>query len=93
MMAGRVVSSAAMAKLCWGWCATVKGSCPQLFKNHLVVGTIIITSAEELLDYWDLPVNEAMTSGVVRTACSHGESPLVSRFLVLFAGKLGTIAT
>ena len=80
----------AMEKLCWGWCVTVKGSCLQLFNSHLVVGTIIITSVEEFLDDLDLPLT---TSWVVRTACSHGESPLVSKFLVLFAGKLGPVVT
>ena len=70
-----------------------RGSCPQLLKNHLMVGTILITSVEELLDDLDLPLNEAMTSWVVRTACSHGESLLASEFLVLFAGKLDTVAT
>ena len=58
-----------------------------------MVGTILITSVEELLDDLDLPLNEAVASWVVRTPCSHGESPLVSKFLVLFAGKLGTIVT
>ena len=83
----------AVEKFCWGWCVTVKGSCPQLLKSHLVVGTILITSVEELLEDLDLPLNEAITSWVVRTACSHGESPFVSKFPILFAGKLGTIVT
>ena len=58
-----------------------------------MVGSILSTSVEELLDDLDLPLNEAMTSWLVRTACSHGESPLVSQFIVLFAGTLGTIVT
>ena len=47
----------------------------------------------ELLDDLDLPLKEAMTSWVVRTACSHGEFLLVNKFLVLLAGKLGTVVT
>ena len=74
-----------------GWCVTVKGRCPLLLKSHLVVGTILITSVEELLDDLYLPPSETRTSLVVRTACSNGESPLVSKCLVLLAGKLGTV--
>ena len=81
----------AMEKLCWGWCVTVKWSCPQLLKSHLVAGAILITSMKELFDDLDLPLNEAMISWVVRTSCSHGESPLVSKFLVLFTSNLGTL--
>ena len=58
-----------------------------------MVGTILITSVEELLDDLELPLNEAVTSRVVRTACSHGKSPFVIKFLVLIACKLGTIVT
>ena len=54
---------------------------------------ILSTSIEKLLDDLDLTLNQAMTSWVVRSACSHGESPLVRKFLVLFAGKLGTTVT
>ena len=72
-----------MEKLYWGWCVTVERSCPQLLKGYLVVGNILITFVEELLDDLDLPLNGTMASWVVRTASSHGESPLVSEFLVL----------
>ena len=68
----------AVQKLCWRWCVTVKGSFPQLLKSHLVAGTILITCVEQLLDDLDLPLNEATISWVVMTACSHGESLLVS---------------
>ena len=83
----------AIQKLCWGWSVTVKGNYPQLLKSHLVVGTTPITSVEELFHDLDLSLNEAMISWVVRTGCSRGESPLVNKFLVLFAGKLGTVVT
>ena len=58
-----------------------------------MVGTILITFVKELLHDLDLPFNEATASWVVRTACSHSESPIVSKFLVLFAGKLSTTVT
>ena len=86
-------SSVCQGEALLGMGVTVKGSCLQLLKSHLTVGTLLITSVEELLDYLDLPRNEAMTSWVVRTAYSHSESPLFSKFLVVFAGKLGTTVT
>ena len=92
MMTGRVV----FIYLLWRSCAgngvlLSRGTVLNFWK--LVVGTILVTSAEELLDDLDLPLNEAMTSWVVRAACSHGESPLVCKFLILFAVKLGTVVT
>ena len=73
-----------MEELCWGWFVTVKGSCPQLLKSHLVVGTVFITFVEELFDDLDLPLNDAMAPRVMSTACSHGKFPLPSKFIIPF---------
>ena len=69
------------------------GELPSILEKPLGGCYLLITSVEELFDDLDLPLNEAMTSWVVRTACSYGESPLVITFLVFFTGKLGIIVT
>ena len=61
--------------------------------GHLVTGTFLITSAEQLFDDLDLPLNETNDSKVVRTACSKSESPLGGKLSVLPAGKLCIIVT
>ena len=68
-----------------------QGELPSTLEEPL--GTILITTVEELLDDLELHHNEALTSWVVRTACSHGELPLVIKLPVLFAGKMGPIVT
>ena len=50
MLAGRIIF------ICMLWRSSAGDG---VFKSHLVVGTISITSVEELLDL-DLPLNEAM---------------------------------
>ena len=54
-----------------------QGELPSTLEEPLGAGTILIKSVEEIFDDLDLPLNEAITSWVVRTACNDGESPLV----------------
>ena len=52
-----------------------------------------MTSAEQLLDSMDLPLNETEASWVVRAACGLGESLQGSKLFVLLAGDLCGIVT